>query len=214
MTDHPVTVQVLPATEGRNRLTTAFRFFLAIPHLLLVGGPTAVGVGVGVSLQEGVGWSSSGGVLGYFVCLTTVALWFVIVITASHVAALWRFGAFYLRWRVRSMAYVMLLRDEYPPFGDGDADYPAELRLDAPGDRNRMTVFFRLLLALPHLFVLMLLGAVWAFTTAVAWIFILFTGRYPETPYGFALGVLAWTVRVEAYLLLLRDEYPPFTLRT
>jgi hypothetical protein len=32
--------------------------------------------------------------------------------------------------------------------------------------------------------------------------------------YGYALGVLSWTTRVEAYLLLLRDEYPPFTLRT
>jgi hypothetical protein len=42
---------------------------------------------------------------------------------------------------------------------------------------------------------------------------ILFTGRYPETLYGFAIGVFAWTVRVEAYMLLLRDEYPPFSLR-
>jgi hypothetical protein len=53
----------------------------------------------------------------------------------------------------------------------------------------------------------------WAFTTAIAWVVILFTGRYPATLYGFAIGVLAWSVRVEAYMLLLRDEYPPFTLR-
>jgi hypothetical protein len=44
-------------------------------------------------------------------------------------------------------------------------------------------------------------------------VLILVTGRYPETLYGFALGALAWTARVEAYVLLLRDEYPPFTLR-
>jgi hypothetical protein len=42
---------------------------------------------------------------------------------------------------------------------------------------------------------------------------ILLTGEYPETLYGFAIGVFAWSVRVEAYMLLLRDEYPPFTLR-
>lgn len=42
---------------------------------------------------------------------------------------------------------------------------------------------------------------------------ILLTGSFPETVYGFALGVLAWTTGVEAYLLLLVDEYPPFSLR-
>ena len=39
---HPVDVRVEPATEDRNRLTTAFRIILAIPHLLLVGGPIAL----------------------------------------------------------------------------------------------------------------------------------------------------------------------------
>jgi hypothetical protein len=59
-------------------------------------------------------------------------------------------AAMYLRWRVRAVAYTALLRDEYPPFGD--APYPAELVLegqDVPPDR--MTVAFRLILAIPHL---------------------------------------------------------------
>ncbi|HKJ92768.1 MAG TPA: DUF4389 domain-containing protein, partial [Longimicrobiales bacterium] len=72
----------------------------------------------------------------------------------------------------------------------------------------------RVFLALPHLFLLSFLGVVWSFTTALAWAFILITGRYPDLLYGFALGMLAWTTRVEGYVLLLRDEYPPFTLRT
>ena len=37
----PVQLHVEPAIEGRNRLTTAFRLILAIPHLLLVGDPIA-----------------------------------------------------------------------------------------------------------------------------------------------------------------------------
>jgi len=213
MADYPVTTQVAPRMEERNRLTTAFRFFLAIPHLLLVGGPAAMGIGIGWSWHGDGFWGSSGGILGLFVLLTTVALWFIIVLSGRHQGALWRFGAMYLRWRVRVMAYVMLLRDEYPPFGDGD--YPAVVEIPEPaGDRDRLTVLLRLVLVLPHLFVLGLLQLLWAFGTAVAWVVILFTGRYPETLYGFALGVLAWVARVEAYVLLLRDEYPPFTLRT
>jgi Domain of unknown function (DUF4389) len=51
-----------------------------------------------------------------------------------------------------------------------------------------------------------------ALTSIVAWFAILFTGRYPAGLYEFAVGVLCWDLRVEAHILLMRDEYPPFTL--
>jgi hypothetical protein len=210
---YPVDVIIHPATEGRNRLTTAFRFFLALPHIILVGGPVAVISSVGWGTEGTWSWGGgSGGFLGVVAFVTAVIAWFVIVITARHPDGIWKLAVFYLRWRLRAVAYVTLLRDEYPPFGDGE--YPAQLQVAMPeGPRDRLTVFFRALLAVPHLVALWLLSLAWAFTTAVAWAVILFTGRYPETLYGFAIGVLAWTMRVEAYMLLLRDEYPPFTLR-
>jgi len=112
---------------------------------------------------------------------------------------------------VRAVAYTALLRDEYPPFGD--APYPAHLVLEPDGaPRDRLAVAFRVILAIPHLVCVWALGTVWFFTTLVAWFAILFTGRYPEGLYGFAVGVLRWNTRVEAYLLLLHDEYPPFSL--
>ena len=40
---------------------------------------------------------------------------------------------------------------------------------------------------------------------------IVFSGRYPQGLYEFGVGALQWLVRVEAYLLLLVDEYPPFS---
>lgn len=211
---YPVTVQVRPAMEGRNRLTTAFRFFLALPHLILVGGPVAVITSLSWGTDGGgdTGFGGSGGVLGIVVGLAAVIAWFAILFTARHPDGLWKLGAFYLRWRVRAIAYMTLLTDEYPPFGD--EEYPATLEVARPAaPRDRLTVFFRILLALPHILLLCFLSVAWTFTTAVAWVVILFTGRYPETLYGFALGVLAWSMRVEAYMLLLRDEYPPFTLR-
>jgi hypothetical protein len=211
--EYPVVAHVRPATQGRNRLTTAFRFFLALPHLILVGGPVAIMVLAG-SLREDsfpLGFGS-GGAFGVLVGLFAVVAWFAIVFGGRHPEGLWKLAAFYLRWRVRAIAYMTLLRDEYPPFGD--EEYPASLVLPAPGEpRDRLTVGFRVLLALPHILALWALSIAWAFTTAVAWVMILFTGRYPETLYGFALGVFAWAFRVEAYMLLLRDEYPPFTLR-
>jgi hypothetical protein len=46
----------------------------------------------------------------------------------------------------------------------------------------------------------------------VAWFVILFTGSYPQGLFDFGVGALRWLLRVEAYLLLLIDEYPPFSL--
>lgn len=37
----PVRVHVEPTDAPRNRLTTLFRPFIALPHLVLVGGPVA-----------------------------------------------------------------------------------------------------------------------------------------------------------------------------
>jgi hypothetical protein len=210
---YPVAVRVRPATEGRNRLTTAFRFFLALPHIILVGGPVAIMVLAG-SGNDNMNWGGygSGGVLGVVAGVAAVIAWFAIVFAGRHPDGLWKLAAYYLRWRVRAIAYMTLLRDEYPPFGEGE--YPSTLELPTPvGPRDRLTVGFRILLALPHILALWALSIAWAFTTAVAWVVILFTGRYPETLYGFALGVFAWAMRVEAYMLLLRDEYPPFSLR-
>ena len=208
---HAVDVQVVPMLSNRNRLTTAFRIVLAIPHLLLVGGPAAFALSFMPRADNGgVEWGSGTGVLGAVAAIAAVIAWFAIVFTGNHPRGLWNMAAFYLRWRVRAAAYVALLRDEYPPFED--ASYPAALTLAPPVSRDRVTVAFRILLALPHVVILWLLGIAWALATLIAWVTILATGRFPAQLYQFAVGVLRWSTRVEAYLLLLTDDYPPFSL--
>jgi hypothetical protein len=208
----PVDVGVDPALADRDRVTCAFRLVLAIPHLLLVGGPIALAVmWAGRPEGQDLGWQGSGGVLGAVALVAALLSWFAIVFTGRQPAGLWNLGALYLRWRVRAVAYTALLRDEYPPFGDGP--YPAYVELAPPvGPRNRVTTAFRLVLAVPHVVAVWLLGIAWAFTTIAAWFTILFTGRYPPGLYRFGVGVLRWNTRVEAYVLLLDDAYPPFSL--
>lgn len=75
-----------------------------------------------------------------------------------------------------------------------------------------MSVGFRILLAIPQILVVWALSVAWAFSTITAWFVILLTGRYPEALYTFGVGVLRWSTRVEAYLLLLTDDYPPVAL--
>jgi hypothetical protein len=50
-------------------------------------------------------------------------------------------------------------------------------------------------------------------SAVIAWFAILSTGSYPRGLYDFGVGVLRWNTRVEGYLLLLYDEYPPSSLR-
>jgi hypothetical protein len=208
----PVDVSVAQALTGRNRLTCAFRPLLAIPHLLLVGGPAAIALSwLGSSEGERLDWGLGGGAIGAVAVVMAIIAWFAIVFGAGHPVGLWNFGVFYLRWRVRAVAYLALLRDEYPPFGNGD--YPAQLLLSRPeAPRDRLTVAFRPILVIPHIVILWILGIAWAVATIIAWFAILFTGSHPAPLYRYAVGVMRWSTRVEAYLLLLRDEYPPFTI--
>ena len=206
---YPVSVTVEPALTNRNRLTTAFRLILAIPHLILVGG-----IGFGSAAGGNDGSTSAGsdyGLLGAVAAFLAIVSWFTIVIAGAHIVGVRQFTTFYMRWRVRAMAYFMLLEDAYPPFGD--APYPASIDIVEPtGPRNRLTVALRLLLAVPYFVVLVFVLAAWGVTTIAAWFIILFTGTYPQGLHEFGVGALRWRLRVDAYLLLLVDEYPPFSL--
>jgi hypothetical protein len=205
---YPVLVGVEPALTNRERLTTAFRLILAIPHIILVGG-----LGFAASYRSSGRDSAGGesGLLGAVAGFLAIVSWFTILFTGTHIVGIRQFTAFYLRWRVRASAYLMLLEDPYPPFGD--APYPASLDvIDPLGPRDRLSVGLRLIYAIPQLIVLVFVLIGWGFTTVAAWFLILFTGEYPKALYDFGVGALRWRMRVEAYLLLMVDEYPPFSL--
>jgi hypothetical protein len=210
---HPVGIRVEPQVDARDRLTTAFRFILGLPHLLLVGGPVALVLThkwADAPPDSRVDWAGAGA-LGAVAAVCAVIAWFAILFTGIYPEGLRALVLYFLRWRVRAIAYLSLLRDDYPPFGDGA--YPAELLIDpAPAARNKASVAFRPILVVPHLVAIWALGTAWMITSVIAWFAILFTGRYPQPLYEFGVGVLRWNIRVESYLLLLHDDYPPFSL--
>ena len=202
---YPVSYDVEPQLTGRNRATCAFRLILAIPHTLLVGGPGMLAAGVSF------GAVSSGGVMGTVALVMAVIIWFVIVFGGQPPKGLRDFIVYYLNWRSKAIAYTALLRDEYPPFGEGD--YPVSFSLGSePASRDRLSVALRLIYVIPHAVVLFFVGIAWFVTAVIAWFAILLNGAYPEGLYRFAVGYLRWSLRVEAYLLLMQDQYPPFSL--
>ena len=88
--------------------------------------------------------------------------------------------------------------------------YPIRLQIDYQERHNRLTAFFRLLLAIPHLIILYVLGIVMSVLVLVAWIVILITGRHPQGIHSTLSQIMRWNTRVNGYMYLLTDEYPPF----
>jgi hypothetical protein len=185
----------------RNRWTTAFRPILAIPHALLVGGPL-----IGFRPR----WARTG-ILGMLALTCALIDWFAIVFTGKSIEGLRYFKRMYLGWRARFLAYAWLLRDEYPPFGDGP--YPAQVELpDEPESRDRWSVGLRIFLLFPHVVVLFCLFVAQAFVCIASWFSIVFTRRLAGGLWRFARDVTRYALRVESYALLIHDRFPSFSL--
>jgi hypothetical protein len=170
-------------------------WLLAIPHLLVLEALQSV------------------------VQVLAVISWFAIVFTGRFPAGIAGFQAMYMRYTIRTATYTGFLREEYPPFRldttttDPGDDPRVHVAVDPQlEDRNRWTTGFRLILVIPHALVLAILAIALAVVAIIGLFAVLFTGRWPEALRTFALGVGRWWLRVQAYLLLLTDEYPPFTL--
>jgi hypothetical protein len=89
--------------------------------------------------------------------------------------------------------------------------YPVTFEAGYPGsDRNRLTTFFRGIIAIPWFIVAGLYGIGTFFAAIAAWFTIVFTGRYPDGLYDFVAKFVRLSGRVTAFYDLITDEYPPF----
>ena len=89
--------------------------------------------------------------------------------------------------------------------------YPVTFKADYVEKRSRLTTFFRLMLAIPHLIAVTFYFLAAEVVVIIAWFALLFTGRYPQGMYDFVAGALRYQTRVYGYAGLLTDEYPPFS---
>jgi len=102
--------------------------------------------------------------------------------------------------------------------------YPVSLSVDYPEKLNRLTTFFRIFTVIPIFIILGLLtggqsqgggDGGWSYQYATAGVVVLplvlmllFRKKYPRWWFDWNIALIKFSTRVEAYLALLRDEYP------
>jgi hypothetical protein len=202
-TPYPLTFTVDYPDRPLNRLTTGLRFLWIIPIGIIAGL-----LGSGTLSMEGTGYSWSWAVGGVLV----LPVLLMILFRQKYPRWWFDWNLNFTRFVMRVVAYGQLLRDEYP---STDEEQAVHLDFSYPDAKqlNRGLPIVKWLLAIPHWIVLYFLWIGAIVCIIIAWFAILFTGRYPRGLFDYVVGVNRWSLRVEAYaLLLITDIYPPFTL--
>ena len=198
---------------GLSRWLWLVKWILAIPHYIVLA------------------------LLWLTLFVLTIVAFFAILFTGRYPRGIFDFNVGVLRWtwRVAFYSYGALGTDRYPPFTLDDVpDYPARLEVAYPERLSRGLVLVKWwLLAIPQYIVtgIFLGGGSYAAAQVEDWFWgigfetgligvlvlfagvaLLFTTRYPGGLFDLAVGLDRWVARVAAYVLLMRDEYPPFRL--
>jgi hypothetical protein len=200
---YPVNLNVDFPDRDLNRLTTFFRIFVAIPILLILA--TVNGGSIGFGSSRG-GLVAAGGLL-------VIAPLLMIVFREKYPRWWFDWNFALLGFHNRIVAFLLLLRDEYPSTDEEQTVHLDMAYPDVQTQLNRWLPLVKWLLAIPHYIVLIALDIATFVVVIIAWFAILFTGRYPRWAFDFVVGVMRWHNRVLGYaFLLITDEYPPFRL--
>jgi Domain of unknown function (DUF4389) len=203
---YPVRLSVEYPDRSLNRLTTAFRIFVAIPILIVLGSVSGSSSSVYTSRETVYVASGAGGLLFLGPLL-------MILFRRKYPRWWFDWNLELQRFTNRVLVYVLLMDDRYP-----STDQQQGLRLDyvypdAGRELNRFLPLVKWFLVIPHLIVLAFLWVAVLFVVIIAWFAILFTGRYPRSLFNFVEGVVRWGQRVVGYAFtLVTDRYPPFSL--
>jgi hypothetical protein len=175
--------------EKRSRLTTFFRFLLAIPPAIVVA------------------------LYGFVAFFAVVYAWFAILFTGRYPEGAYNFVAGYNKLATATYGYMGLLTDTYPPFTPTDADgYPVRLKIGPPlGEYNRLLTLFRIILAIPVVIIVYAMQIVWELGSFIAWFVIVVAGRQPKGLQDMIVLGLSYQQRAYCYLTLLSEKWPPFT---
>jgi hypothetical protein len=208
---YPIDLEIEPPAR-QNRWSVGFRLVLAVPALLLatalIGSTNSPGRYLSRTGSYGIGLLGAAAFLG----------WFFAVARGRMPRGLRDLIAYVLSYGAQFWAYLLVLTDRYPSSDPLTAigplpvrDDPVQLEEDDDLRRSRLTVFFRLLLALPHLVWLTLWGIAALLAAVLNWVATLVASASPQFLHRFLAAYLRYQLHVAAYLYLIGNPFPGFT---
>jgi len=180
---HPIRLSVADDLK-RWRLTVAFRWLLAVPHLLVLG------------------------LWQYLLVPVGLVNWAIALVKGRPAAGLTAWASRFVRLQTHVYAYVYLVSDRFPPFRGWAGTYPVDLAIDPPGPQARWKTLLRIVLVIPAWVLTTVLQYVLIVVAFLGATFALFTGRYPRGFRDLSAYALRYSAQTWGYLLLLTDRYP------
>jgi Domain of unknown function (DUF4389) len=225
--DYPVDVEIDPPVR-QGRWGGFFRLLLALPALLIA---TALGGGfaTGSSGQSSATASSGSGEEAFWLNASSVGgvaaaaallAWFAILWRGSAPRGLRDLTAFTLGYAAQAGAYLFLLTPRYPtsdpelaePYAELP-EHPVRIVVNDDLERPRLTVLFRLFLAIPHFVWFALWSIAVVFAVFAAWILALILGRVPDALHRFLAAYVRYGTHLIAFVCLIGRRFPGFTGR-
>ncbi len=201
---YPVTLDI-DYSDKSDRLTAFFRLILVIPILIILG--LLLDNNVGPEYGEYVNERT------YGVGIIFIPTLLMILFRQKYPKWWYNFNVELTKFGTRVGAYIFLLRDEYP---STDEKQSVHINIPYPNVKKDLVNWMPLVkwfLAIPHVIILCFLWIGAIIAVILAWFAILFTGIHPKGIHDYIVGVIRWSLRVEAYAILLTtDKYPPFSL--
>ena len=193
-TPYPVQLE-FHANREIGRWRPLVQWFLAIPQLLVVN--------VLSTLRN---------------VLTLISL-FTVVFTKKIPRPLFDAIVMTYRYEWHVMSYALFMHEDYPSFDfrpaatDDGSDPHTMLSLAYPEELDRWKPLYKWILAIPHYIVIVALAVAGVGAMLVGFLAVIVTGKFPVGPRDFIVNAWRYGLRVQAYIGLLTDEYPPFALR-
>lgn len=216
---YPIDIRLPEDPVAQRRWTIFLRFLLAVPALIVSGALAGLSGGnIGSSRGGKSARRGTGGGALLFVC--AVLGWFASLARGRMPKGLRDAGAYAIGYSAQGSAYLLLVTDRYPNADPTEmlvevTDRPPRHPVRVVGDpydlrRSRVTVFFRLLLSLPHL-VWLVLWSIVALVAAVGqWFVTLFRGTPAAGLHRFLTRYVRYRLHVYAFLLLVGNPFPGF----
>ena len=203
---YPVDVEIAPP-QPQNRWKVGFRIVLAIPAFAIAGALTS-----GSARTYGANYSYG------LASIAALFAWFAVMAQVRMPRGLRDVVAYGLSYSAQVDAYLFLLTDRYPnsdpqtafaglPVRETD---PIRLEVNDDLQRSRVTVFFRLIMTIPHLIWLALWGILVFFAAVANWLATLVNGQSPAGLHNFLAAYVRYQTHVYAFLFLIADPFPGF----